>query len=97
MFSLLKTTYLLVMQMTNTPFVVKYNTADVIKALEKIGENLVKKPYDNQMKLNTDNCLVLLNSQGPNLMEVGKSYIRNSSCEKLTGIHFDNKLKYIES
>ena len=42
MFLLLKTTYFTGYADDNTPFVVKYNTADAIKALEKIGENLVK-------------------------------------------------------
>ena len=43
---------------------VRENTTNVIKALEDIGENLIKWFSDNQMKLNTDKCHVLLNSQG---------------------------------
>ena len=46
------------------------------------------------MKLNTENCLVILNSQGPNNMKVGNSSLRNSSCEKLLAIHFDYELKF---
>ena len=46
----------------NTPFVVRDNIADMISALEQIGE----KPFiwlsDNQMKLNTVKCHYLSNT-----------------------------------
>ena len=52
---------------------VRENTTKVIKALEDIGENLIKWFSDNQMKLNTDKChvLLLLNSQGPKTIKIG--------------------------
>ena len=50
----------------NTPFVVRKNTINVVKALEDIDETLIKWFSDNQMKLNTDKYRVLLNNQGPN-------------------------------
>ena len=65
-----------------------------IKALEDIGENLIKWFSDNQMKLNTDKCHVLLNSQGPNTIKIGNLCLKNSSCEKMLGINFDYKLKF---
>ena len=46
------------------------------------------------MKLNTDKCQVLLNSQGPNTIKIGNLCIKNSSCEKMLGINFDYKLKF---
>ena len=66
----------------NTPFVVRENTINVIKALEDIGENLIKWFSDNQVKLNTDKSHVLLNSQGPKTIKIGKLWIKNSSCKK---------------
>ena len=45
-----------------TPFVVRDNMTDVIKALEEIGESLVNWFSNNEMKLNTDKCDLLLNS-----------------------------------
>ena len=78
----------------NTPFVVRENTTNDIKALEDIGENLIKWFSDNQMKLNTDKCHVLLNSQGPNTIKIGNLCIKNSSCEKMLGINFDYKPKF---
>ena len=49
----------------NTPFVVRDSIADVIKALEEIGESLVISFSNNEIKLTTDKCHLLLNSQEP--------------------------------
>ena len=49
--------------------VVREKTTNVIKAPEDIGGTLIKWFSDNQMKLNTDTCHVLLNSQGPNTIK----------------------------
>ena len=78
----------------NTPFALRENTANFMKALEDIGENLIKWFSDNQMKLNTDKCHVLLNSQAPKTIKIGNLCIKNSSCEKMFGINFDYKLKF---
>ena len=78
----------------NTSFVVRDNIADVIKALEEIGENLLNWFSNNEMKLNTDKCHLLLNSQEPNTLKIGDLHINNSLSEKLLGITFDCKLKF---
>ena len=78
----------------NTLFVVNENTTNVIKALEDVGENLIKWFSDNLLKLNTDKCHVLLNSQGPKTIKIGNLCIKNASCEKMLGINFDYKLKF---
>ena len=85
MFLILKTTSFTSYADDNTPFAVTENTTNVRKyALEDIGENLIKWFSDNQMKLSTDKCYVLLNSQGPNTIKIGNLWIKNSSCEKMT-------------
>ena len=94
MFLILKTTSFTGYADDNTQFVVRENTTNVIKALEDIGENLIKWFSDNQRKLHTDKCHVLLNSQGPNTIKIGNLCIKNSSCEKMLGINFDYKLKF---
>ena len=94
MFLILKTTSFTVYANDNTPFVVKENTTNVIKALEDIYENHIKWFSDNQIKLNTDKCHVLLNSQGPKTIKIRNLCIKNSSCEKILGINFDYKLKF---
>ena len=68
MFLILKTTSFTTYADDNTSFVAKENTTNVIKVLEEIGENPIKRFPDNQMKLNRDKCHVLLNSQDKKLM-----------------------------
>ena len=59
MFLILKTTSFTGYVDVNTSFVVRDNTNNVIKALEEVGENLIKWFSENQMKLNTDKCRVI--------------------------------------
>ena len=70
MFLILKTTSFTGYANDNTPFVVRENTINVIKAHEDIGENLIKWFSDNQIKLNTDKC------QGPKIIKIGNLYIK---------------------
>ena len=67
----------------NTPFMVRDNITDVIEALEEIGENLVSWFSINQMKLNSDKCHLLLNSQEPNALKIDCLQKNNSLSEKL--------------
>ena len=78
MFLILNTTYFTGFADDNTPFVVRDNIADVIKALEEIGENLVNWFSNNEMNLNTYKCHLLLNSQEPNTLKIGDLDINNS-------------------
>ena len=78
----------------NTPFVIRDNIPDVISALEKTGEKRLIWFSDNQMKLNTDKCYLLLNKQDRNFLKIGTFNIKNSFSEKLLGITFDYKLKF---
>ena len=54
MFLILNTTYFSAYADGNSPFVVRDNVADVIKALEEIGENILNWFLNNEIKLNTD-------------------------------------------
>ena len=60
MFLILKATYFTGYTDDNTPFVVRNNIVDVVKALEEIGEKLLNWFLNNEMKLNTDKCHLLL-------------------------------------
>ena len=59
----------------NTSFGVRENRTSVIKALEDIGEGFIKWFSDNQTKLNTDKCHILLNSQGSNTIKIGNLFM----------------------
>ena len=52
MFLIVKATYFTGYADDNTPFVVRDNIADVIKALSKIEEDLLNRFLNNEMKLN---------------------------------------------
>ena len=54
MFLILNITYFSGYADGNSPFVVRDNIADVIKALEEIGENILNWFLNNEIKLNTD-------------------------------------------
>ena len=73
---------------------IRDDIADVIKALEEIAKNLVNWFWNKEMKLNTDKCHLLLNSQEPNTLKIGDLHINNSLSEKLLGVTFDCKLKF---
>ena len=49
---------------------------------------------NNEIKLNTGKCHLLLNSQEPNTLKIGDLHICNSLSEKLLDITFDFKLKF---
>ena len=75
MFLMFKGTYFTVYADDNTPFVARDNITNVIKALEEIGESLVNWFSNNEMKLNTHKCHLLLNSQEPNTLKIGDLHI----------------------
>ena len=52
----------------NAPFVVRRNIPDAISVLEEIGEKIWFS--DNEMKLNTDKCRLLMNTKDKNLLKI---------------------------
>ena len=78
MFLISKGTYFTGYADDKTPFVVRDNITDVIKALEEIGESLANWFSNNEMKLNTYQCHLILNSQEPNTLKIGDLHINNS-------------------
>ena len=73
---------------------VRDNIPDVISAYKKIGEELLIWSSDNQMKLNTDKCNLLLNTLEQSFLKIENFNIKNFFFEKLLGINFDCKLKF---
>ena len=93
-FLIIKATYFTGYADDKTPFVVRDNIADVTRALQEIGENLLNWFLNNEMKLNIDKCHLLLNSQEPNTLKIGDLHINNSLSEKLIGVTFDCTLTF---
>ena len=74
-----------------TPFVLRDDISDVIKALEETGEKLVNWFSNNEVKPNTDKCHLLLNRQESNTFKIGDLHINNCLSEKLLGISLHYK------
>ena len=65
----------------------------MISVLEEIGEKIWFS--DNQMKLNTDKCHLLMNTQDKNFLKIGSINTKNFFSEKLLSITFDCKLRIL--
>ena len=91
---ILKTTYFTGCANDNTPFEVRDSITFVIKALEKIVENLVNWFSNNKMKLNTDKCHLPLESQDTNALKICDLHVYNSLSQKILNVKFDCKLRF---
>ena len=69
---------------------------DVIKSLEDNSINLFKWFLDNQMKVNSDKCHLIIIKQSCTNLKIGNINIENSTCEKLLLVKVDNKLNFNE-
>ena len=78
---------------TTDAYVVRNNKTDVISALQEIAEKLLIWFSDNQIKLNTNKCHILLNAEDLNILKLVNFNIKNFFTEKLLGIVFDLQLK----
>ena len=68
------------------------NLNKVLHDLEKISETLFKWFTDNLLMANPEKSHLLTNSAQEIQINIGEIAISNSKCEKLLGIHIDNKL-----
>ena len=77
-----------------TPYAVSGNMDDLILSLEKSSKDLLQWFDDNLMKSDPDKCHLLLSSCEKIKMEIGDFEIENSTCEKILGVHFDDRLTF---
>ena len=80
----------------NTPYVFGDSMDDVIKSLEDNSINFFKWFLDNQMKVNSDKCHLIISKQSCTNLKIGNINIEKSTCEKLLGVKVDNKLNFSE-
>ena len=68
---------------------------DVILKLQNDSKCLLEWFEANYLKPNPDKWHLILSDKNDNLMiQIGNECIFNSDCEKILGIHFDNKLNF---
>ena len=78
----------------NTPYVIADDINGVITSLEKASKVLFEWFENNLLKSNADKCHLLVSSSDAVNLRVSEYDIKNSECEKLLGVKFDNKLKF---
>ena len=78
----------------NTSYSSNINLNKVLHDLEKISNTLFKWFTDNLLIANEENSHLLTNSLQEIQINIGEIAIYNSKCEKLLGIHLDNKLTF---
>ena len=86
MFLILKTVYFT--GCVDTPFAVADDIEDRIQYFEKVGENLLIWFSNNQMKLNSDKCHLILNTKEQTTLKRGNLYIKNAFSKKLLRMNF---------
>ena len=78
----------------NTPYVIADDINGVIKSLEKASKALFESFENNLLKSNANKCHLLVSSSDAVNLRVSEYDIKNSECEKLLGVKFDNKLTF---
>ena len=76
----------------NTPYVIADDISGVITSLEKASKLLFEWFKNNLLKGNADKCHLLVSSSDAVNLRVSEYDIKNSKCEKLLSVKFDNKL-----
>ena len=80
----------------NTPYMSGDTIEGLIQSLEEVSKKLFKWFDDNLMKSNADKCHLLVNTNESVKITIRDFDINNSSCEKLLGVKFDNKISFDE-
>ena len=78
----------------NMPYVIKNTITEVLQKLETVSKKLFMWFTENEMLANVDKCHLLLSSVKNHIIEINGSAVKNSHCEKLLGVHFDDQLKF---
>ena len=78
----------------NTPYVVADDINGVITSLEQTSKALLEWFENNLLKSNAGKCHLLVSSSDAVNLRVSEYDIKNSECEKLLRVKFDNKLTF---
>ena len=78
----------------NTPHVIADGINGVITSVEKVSKALFEWFENYLLKSNADKCHLLVISSDAVNLRVSEYDIKNSECEKLLGLKFDNKVTF---
>ena len=77
-----------------TPCVVANNTTEVVENLTNITQKLFTWFANHHMTANPSKYHLLLSTQEEANIQIANTTIKNSKSQKLSGVVFDNKLKF---
>ena len=78
----------------NTPFFLEWRFKWCYIEIQNASKTIFKRFNDNQMKANPDKSHFICTSRVKTSIRIENEPIRNSSCKKLLGVLFDNKLTF---
>ena len=78
----------------NTPYLSGQNAGEALNSLENMSSNLFHWFTENKLKANASKCHLLICFCENVHVNIGKSQIKNGSCERLLGTDIDCKLSF---
>ena len=78
----------------NTPYVIAGDINGILISLEQTSKALFEWFENNLLKSNADKCHLLVSSSDVVNLRLSEYDIKNSECEKLLGVKFDNKITF---
>ena len=76
------------------PYVIKNTITRVLQELEAVSKKLFMWFTENEMMTNAGKCHLLLSSVKDHTTDISGFTVKNSHCEKLLAIQFNNQLKF---
>ena len=90
LFIIIDTTYFASYADDNKAYVIKNTIAEVLQESETVSKKLYMWFTENKTMANDDKCRLLLTLVEDHTIEISRFTVKNSHCEKLLGVHFDD-------
>ena len=78
----------------NTPWLSNENVEDVLEPLQRASVSLFRWFQNTLLKGNADKCHFLVSTSQDVSLNVNNFKIKNSDCDKFSGVKFDSKLRF---
>ena len=78
----------------NTPWLFNENAEDVLEPLERASVSLFRWFENTLLKGNANKCHFLVSTSQDVSLNVNNFKIKNSDCDKFSGVKFDSKLRF---
>ena len=75
------------------PYIIKNRSTEAIHEIETVSKNLFMWFTENEMMAIVDKCHRLLSFVEDHTNQINEFTVKDSHCEKLSRVHFDDQLK----